>query len=325
MLFFGSNSCVKCGKTTGMCPTCQRVVPLEVDDSSVIHCGQAGCAVALWKCSNFASENICNRMMRADGDAKQTRCEYCRLTTVMPLLSIEGNQQKWRRLERAKHRVLYMLDTIGLPFRPSGQPGEPILSFEFKADGEKPVHTGHNNGCITINLREADSVEREKARKMFREPQRTLVGHYRHELGHYFWDRLVKGICEEEFRASFGDERTPSYATALKGYYANGPQANWRKSFVSAYATMHPWEDFAETFNLYLDMVSVLDTARHFAVSNASPTDDLATMVKNYQRVGVTANEFNRDMGLIDLVPEVIVQPLIEKLKFIHSLVPQQN
>jgi hypothetical protein len=24
-----------------------------------------------------------------------------------------------------------------------------------------------------------------------REPYRTLLGHFRHEVGHYYWDRLV--------------------------------------------------------------------------------------------------------------------------------------
>lgn len=302
-----------------MCPACHRVVPLVFTEKDGLRCGRTDCGVALRKCINYAAEQICNRCLRAEDEWREARCDYCRLTTLIPDLRVEGNREKWRRLEKAKHRVLYILDLIGLPFRPSDKPGVPLLSFEFKAGGGEPVHTGHRDGCITINIREADDVEREKARVAFQEPQRTLIGHVRHELGHYFWDRLVKGEREDECRSLFGDDRHPTYAAALERYHANGPRDNWRGSFVTAYATMHPWEDFAETFGTYLDMVSVLDTARHFGVARCG-LEDVESMIKNYQQVGLIANEFNRDMGLVDLVPEVFVPTVIEKLCFIHNL-----
>jgi len=244
------------------------------------------------------------------------------LTTVIPDLSIEGNLEKWRRLETAKQRVLYALDLIGMPFRNDPASEARAVQFEFRSDNTAPVATGHNDGCIVININEADSVNREIARVQFGEPQRTLVGHFRHELGHYFWDRLVKfnGQRLQEFQSLFGDYRQLDYGQALNNYYQNGPADNWAANFVSAYSTMHPWEDFAEIFATYLDMWSVLDTAKHFGMVSGG-ADNFEAMLKRYSEVGIMANELNRDIGLLDLVPEVFTQKVAEKLRFVHRLV----
>ena len=91
------------------------------------------------------------------------------------------------------------------------------------------------------------------------EPYRTLLGHFRHEVGHYYWDLLVRdGGRLEACRAVFGDDRE-DYGEALKRHYAEGAPADWQANFVSAYATTHAWEDFAETWAHYLHMV---DSAR---------------------------------------------------------------
>jgi len=317
-LFFDNTVCVKCGCDTGICPECQRVSPLLPAEGGGLRCGNPDCAAELRKCANCV-ENGCNFCVLAVDATDGTMCEYCALTTVIPDLNIDHNRDRWRRLARAKRRVLYTLDRIGYQFRADNPNVRTPLSFEFKADEKEPVRTGHDNGRITINIREADDVEREKARIAFDEPKRTLVEHFRHELGHYFWDNLVQDQCEADFRAVFGDERSPSYADALSHYHANGPAPNWRDSHVSGYATMHPWEDFAETFRTYLDMVSILDTARHFSTVTGE-WSDVDEMVASYQQVGMFANELNRDMGLLDLVPEIFVPAVVDKLRFIAAL-----
>ncbi len=317
-LYFDNTACVKCGAQIGMCPHCNAMVPLIQVKTDGWRCGDNCCGIALHRCANYV-EHGCNRCSLADDSTRWPVCDYCAFTKVIPDLRVEGNREKWRRLERAKHRVLYILDLLALPFRHDTSGIAPLLSFEFKASTERPIHTGHANGCITINLIEADDVEREKTRVAFHEPQRTLVGHFRHELGHYFWDRLVKGQREEECRIVFGDERDPSYAVALVKYHADGPAPDWRTRFISEYATMHPWEDFAETFGAYLDIVTVLDTARNFEMVDCDLCD-IDAMIVMYQQMGIAANEINRDMGLIDLVPEIFVPPVAEKIRFIHSL-----
>jgi hypothetical protein len=220
--------------------------------------------------------------------------------------------------------VLIGVAACGFPIE--CQSDELPLTFEFKADGEQPVATGHLNGCITINLREADPVEREKARVEFGEPQRTLVGHFRHELGHYYWDRLVKPKHLQAFRDVYGNEVEPSYETAKQAYYREGPPADWQTNFISAYASMHPWEDFAESFGTLLDMSAVVATAVHFRLPvEQIPPKPLVDytfdeLVKVYHRVGIVANELNRDMGLLDLVPEVFNASARRKLQFVHML-----
>ncbi|MAT14824.1 MAG: hypothetical protein CMJ46_06085 [Planctomyces sp.] len=316
-LFFDSQQCVVCHLPTGLCATCERVAPLLTDEEKPPACGNPSCGVTVRQC---ASQFGCNRLINVEEEeSSNPLCDYCQLTTVTPDLSVEGNLEKWRKLELAKRRVLYILDQSGFPFQTPDDSVGPQLSFEFKADGKEPVMTGHAHGVITINIKEADSVERERSRINFSEPHRTLVGHFRHELGHYFWDRLVENKAEEPFRDLFGDERNPTYKEAMDTYYANGPKPDWASAYVSAYASMHPWEDFAETFNVYLDMLSVLATADNFEVVHNDLTD-FDRMFRHYLHVGLMANEFNRDMGLLDLVPEVFVPPVKEKLRFIHAL-----
>jgi hypothetical protein len=211
----------------------------------------------------------------------------------------------------------------------------PALRFDFKADlipkdefwrsiGPKErVFTGHANGTITINIREADDVERERLRVELGEAQRTLVGHFRHEIGHYYWDMLVKQKREPDFKLLFGDHTDPSYSQALNQYYESGPPANWQAQFVSAYATMHPWEDFAETFATYLDMISTLDTAYHIGFVNTLPIHNLDAMVTQYQQLGVALNELNRSMGLLDIAPKVLTGVVKGKMRFIQQLTPK--
>jgi hypothetical protein len=264
-------------------------------------------------------------------------CDYCRFNETIPDLSVPGNSNKWYQLEVAKRRLLYSLDLLQLPYGTRADGFTLPLSFDFKADlepagrswqnnhtGEK-VYTGHANGKITINILEADPVEREKLRVYMGENHRTLIGHFRHEIGHYYWQLLVQGRDEEAFKNLFGDHQNPSYSQALTIYYQNGPKPGWWEQYISAYATMHPWEDFAETWGSYLDMVSVLDTAEnaHLLQNPLSdlPGDQFDGMVAKYLELGVKVNEVNRAMGLTDILPEIFTWPVLQKLRYIHLLI----
>lgn len=277
------------------------------------------CNIEVKYCDNRVQHGVCNGAVVATSDDKY--CRYCDLNAIIPDLSVEGNLEKWKRLEFAKHRVLYDCDRLGLPVDDEAD-DQPRLSFEFKSPDAGPVSTGHADGVITISLAEADSVQREQTRIQFGEPHRTLVGHFRHELGHFYWQRLVSPERQDNFREIFGDERSPSYSDAQEKYYKEGPPADWRERFVSQYAAMHPWEDFAETFNTYMDMIAIVGTAEHFpeiAVKQRHPK--FSELLRDYTRIGIVANEFNRDIGLLDLVPEVYTPVVIEKLKFVDRVV----
>jgi len=252
------------------------------------------------------------------------------LTDTIPDLAIEVNRKKWLRLEQAKRRLIYQLDELHLPY----QNVVPALSFDFKGNvapedcvyrlGEEAefVYTGHADGKITINIDEADDVKRETLRVDMNEPQRTLIGHFRHEIAHYYWQLLIQNQQEESFIALFGDHNNPDYATALELYYQQGPQADWNINFISAYASSHPWEDFAETFALYLDIRAVLDMAEELKIPLPliKVGDECTKYVIAYQKLGIIVNELNRCLGIFDLVPEIIVEPVVQKLAYIHEL-----
>lgn len=326
-VFFENTVCLNCGSSLAWCEACRTLVSLRQTNEGYgcQHCGQS---VVL--CHNYAVEQVCNRAIPRQQARKNTLCHACQLTETIPDLSVKGNREKWGRLEQAKRRLLYQLDYLEVPYIDT----DPPLGFDFKSDLPsenslcrrdgtlEQVSTGHASGKITINIKEADDVEREKLRVDFDESHRTLIGHFRHEIGHFYWEVLVRDRDEEAFLANFGNHFDPGYDIALQNYYANGPVSHWKESYVSAYATAHPWEDFAETFGLYLDLVSVLVTASNFGlpVTPFNRQAPIEALVTEYQHLGVIVNELNRCLGILDLVPEVIVMPVIAKLDYIHLL-----
>jgi hypothetical protein len=337
-LFFDNSLCLACGRELGFCPVCRNLNALLPSDGDSYQCANPDCGATLVKCLNYTQYQVCNRCIVPPGDptsATSALCDCCRFNQTIPDLTVPGNISRWYRLEAAKRRLFYDLGQLGLPYGTKEDGIEPCLGFDFKADAipvdgywrnlpkTEKVYTGHANGLITINIREADDVEREKLRVDMGEAQRTLIGHFRHEIGHFYWDVLVKGRREDEFQAAFGDHNNPTYSDALDTHYKNGPPLDWSTRFISAYASMHPWEDFAETWATYLDMVSTLDTAYHMGFGGeADPINaDLNAMIVRYQRLGIAMNEMNRSVGLLDVVPEIFVRPVIEKLQFVHGLV----
>lgn len=338
-LFFENSVCLSCYREVGWCPVCKGIHALLPNADGSYTCANQQCQAQLVKCHNYAVHDVCNRMIRIESRRNNAvqRCDYCRFNETIPDLSVQGNIAKWYQLEVAKRRLLFTLDLLKLPYGTKADGFELPLSFDFKADiepytwawrnigGGEKVFTGHANGKITINIREADSIEREKLRVNMGETHRTLIGHFRHEIGHYYWQLLVQNKEETSFKAHFGDHQNPSYGAALAQYYRNGPTPGWQASYISAYATMHPWEDFAETWGAYLDMVSVLNTAEN-AYLLVYERDDRAginfdSMIANYLRLGIKVNEVNRAMGLMDILPEVFSGPVLLKLRYIHSLI----
>ena len=214
------------------------------------------------------------------------------------------------------------------------------LAFEFLADGPDGARilTGHKSGVITINVAEADDAEREKRRTNLGEPYRTLLGHLRHESGHYYWDRLIQqGGSVDAFRAVFGDERQ-DYGAALAAYYQSGAPADWQDRSVSAYATAHPWEDWAETWAHYLHILDTLEMAAYCGLQLRPkrrdeptlpapppvPSDyrgSFARVIESWLPVAYLLNNLNRGLGQPDAYPFVLSAPVVAKLRFVHDVV----
>lgn len=319
-LFFENRFCGSCGRTAGWCDACHRLtVPTDAGQ-----CSYEDCRANLSPCGDRIAYDVCNGFLANEQAPDSSLCSSCQLTTDIPDATNPTAVAAWARLEAAKRRLLDELRTIG--YSAERLSAEPPLRFRFLADTPREhVVTGHADGVITVNLAETDPVKREVARQRFREPQRTIIGHMRHEFGHFFWMREVEqapalgAFCEV-----FGDFERPPYAEALDQYHENGPPKDWQTRYISRYAAAHPWEDFAETFGFYLDMRAVLDTLA-WQIPHLVPStmQSLAAVLSAYQRAGVLLNEVNRTMGLSDLVPEVVSPPVVAKLDFVHGLVQQ--
>ncbi|MDB5597427.1 MAG: hypothetical protein JWM36_4388 [Hyphomicrobiales bacterium] len=341
-LFFENTLCEKCGHSLGYEPNDRRLLALDpAPESQGDLWVEAGSSTRRWRLCANAAHDVCNWLI-CDGDS-DIFCRSCQHNRTIPNLTDPANQQRWQKLESAKHRLTYTLIALGLPLttRPTDPEG---LLFDLLEDSgpNAPVLTGHDDGLITINLAEADDQEREKRRTDMGEAYRTLLGHVRHEVGHWYWNKLVRDDGRlDAFRAVFGDERD-DYGAALQRHYANGAAPDWQMRFVSPYASSHPWEDFAETFAHYLHIVDTLETANAFGLAvrprirdageltaemNFDPhrSKDVSQLIDAWLPLSFAVNSLNRSMGQPDLYPFVLSPGAIEKLGFIHTMVHEQD
>lgn len=334
-VFFENVLCERCGHMLGFVEDLGEISAFEPADDGVWRSLDPHAEGRCYKqCQNYALERVCNRMIPLEDP--NALCQSCRLTVVIPSLDTEQNREYWYRLEQAKRRLSYTLMELGLPLVSRQDDPEQGLAFEFLANtGDGPaVHTGHCDGVITLNIAEADDAYREKTRAQMHEPYRTLLGHFRHEIGHYYFMRLMhEGPLMDACRALFGDERA-DYGQALQRHYDQGPPPQWDSHYISAYATMHPFEDWAETWAHYLHMIDTLETATACGLSlspaNAQEpsmdTTDQATlsfnaMIERWIPLTYVLNSLNRSMGLPDGYPFTLAQPVIDKLRFIHRVI----
>ena len=343
--FFENSQCVRCGHGLAYLPDRGVLSAIELDASEPIAVGGSSRYLALDPaakgaryrlCQNYSTFAVCNWAIPEHDP--NVFCPACRLNELIPDLSEPTAIDSWRGLEVAKRRLVYTLLSLGLPLESREEQPVTGLAFAFKQDGPngERVLTGHCDGLVTINIAEADPSSREQARMRLGERSRTLLGHFRHESGHYYWDRLLKGTDQiENFRAEFGNEEE-DYDEAVKRHYAT-PHADWYVAFVSAYATMHPWEDWAETWAHYLHMVDTLETAQSYglalrprpiggATSETVTTrgvhfDDFDDLIAAWVPLTVALNSLNRSMGFPDVYPFVLTDRVLSKLRFVHQVI----
>jgi hypothetical protein len=341
LVFFENVRCLQCGKALGFLPETGELSTLEPASNGTFKALSPGASGTAYRmCANGQKHQICNWMIRAEDP--NAFCVSCRLTETIPDLSVEGNLQRWHKLESAKRRVIYSILKFGLPMTGEAAKNQTSLRFNFLGNtpGKPPVMSGHEDGLITVNISEADDAVREQRRVGLHEPYRTLVGHFRHEIGHYYWDRLIANTqLLDGFRKLFGDENL-DYGEALKAYYQHGPPSDWQSHFVSAYASAHPWEDWAESWAHCFHLIDTVETAASFGI-NLKPKHpgakalvmDLSGMdegnftfddlVKKWVPLTCALNSLNRGMGLQDLYPFAIADAALVKLRFVHDVLRQ--
>ncbi len=349
-VFLRNTQCLHCGRQLGYDVELRTMVAIEpgpqpmdwiipgTTDGQIFH-----------RCNNFETPSACNwlvpggtaEMRQSPANLAPGLCLACTLTRTIPDLSTPRNQDLWRKLEIAKRRLLSQLLSLALPVetRLEKPNGIAFDMLENLPDGPQ-VLTGHDEGLITLNIAEADDAEREKIRAAMHESYRTLLGHYRHEIGHYYWDRLIKDSeWLAAYRELFGDE-TVDYGESLKRHYENGPPQDWPLHYVTSYATTHPWEDWAETWAHYLHMADTVDTAVSFGIDSNSVEIDsdpytaadlwqpdhpgaeaFLAFLNSWVLLTHVLNELTRSMGQADYYPFVLPRDAIAKLQFIHEVV----
>ena len=340
-IYFENVVCEQCCHALGYVPQRNDLIALVQQD------GQWASVTAPDQRFAYCANSVhgaCNWLVSNTTDANPY-CLACGHNETVPPLDNPEHLANWQVIELAKKRLFYSLIRLRLPLDTRVEDPEHGLSFRFLADDVSepgPVMTGHDNGIITIALAEADDAERERRRSNMGEPYRTLLGHFRHEIGHHYWDLLVKpGDQLKPFRELFGDE-SEDYGEALQRYYAHGAPSDWPENFISAYSTAHPWEDFAETWAHYLHIVDTVETAMAFNVRAQPEADqdgslavevgddpyvspDFSIVASNWVPLVLLLNNLNRAVGQPDVYPFVLSPRILEKLSFIHRLVHRQD
>jgi hypothetical protein len=315
------------------CPNCQTKIFFE--DINCLHCDTSIAFVSRRaKMQRSDSVTPCaNRTLIGcnwSAEPGEAFCQSCRLTRIIPNLGFDRNVMLWRRVETAKRRLVYDLDRMKLPL---GILHGPRISVDILSDeiAGFPIMTGHLAGLITLNLSEADDAAREARRVAFREPYRTLLGHFRHEVGHFYWEVLVdRTNLLGPFRLIFGDQ-TSDYEAAVRNYHGRIDRTYDREAFISEYATSHPWEDWAETFAHFLHIVSTLDSAAMLPLDLSERSrrtledpyleEDFEALLASWNPVAYTMNELNRSMGLNDAYPFQLTKAVKGKLHFVHMAI----
>ncbi len=352
-VFFRNTQCVICGSQLGFTTRHLTVVALKPEAAPDLWRVVGDDSGALYRCCSYRlSASACNWMVPTNGAAAGDErggpavCLACRLTRRMFDVTGDAAQHQWRQLETAKRRLVAQLLTLGLPVDPRGTSNTGIAFDMLEATpGGPPVLTGHAQGVITLNVAEADDATREAIRTAMREPYRTLLGHFRHEIGHYYWDRLVRDDAGRlaDFRALFGDERA-DYGKALQRHYRDGPLPGSALTFLTSYASSHPWEDWAETWAHYLHMTDTLEAAasfdidamhaeresdpfeaRHLWDPHRAGAQDFLDLLNAWVQLTQVMNELTRSMGQPDCYPFILPYRAVGKLQFIHETIRAQR
>lgn len=330
LVFFANDRCFTCNTELGYSRAEAELVAVET--SGLIRC---------------ANQSIANCNWLAEPDAPGGLCSCCALTRTRPNDADRAALAAFALTEAAKRRLIYQLDHLDLPTTPRVQsPADTDsvggLAFDLLSSENEPVTTGHADGVITIDLAEGDDPHREALRIKLAEPYRTLLGHLRHETGHWYWYVLVDGTPYlDRFRDLFGDERV-DYAESLQQHYgSSGSDADdWMGTHVSNYAAAHPWEDWAETFAHYLHIRDTSETAAAWGLRIDGPDLDLSLawdaqldvdpvedpdsfdeLARSWLALKTVLNQLNRSMGSEDLYPFNLTPVVLDKLRFAHVVI----
>jgi hypothetical protein len=329
-LDFESMSCPNCDSSVGYVSDRRDVVVIVADGPA--RYSVDGDSAAQWRCLNASWG--CNWMLPADGG--DVWCLSCRLTRGRPDEADPAAVVAWSAAEAAKRRLVFQLGELGLPIEPRSPTTPRGLAFDLVHVPGASAVTGHDRGIITLDLSEADERHRDELRRNLGESFRTLIGHLRHEVGHYYFAHLV-GQHDRilEFRALFGDERI-DYSSALDEHYRRARTGDDKADlsrFVTAYAAAHPLEDWAETFAHYLHTLDGLQTADSHGLAARSREDggrvksassspvSFSSILERWLPVAEMINAIADGLGSSRPYPFTLSPVVVTKLEFVHACV----
>jgi hypothetical protein len=333
--------CPKCGQhlafENSVCLSCNSRLGFSLTDMAflVIESGDEGSQPGFVSAEEY---QLCANLYLAECNWLVEKVPVRKLCTSCALTRTRPNDADIKALaafavaERAKRRLIAELVEMKLPIVGRDEDPNYGLAFDLLSSENEKVFTGHANGVITLDLAEGDDVHREQLRVSMDEPYRTLLGHFRHEIGHYYYYRLVDPV--PAYKATFGElfgDPDADYQAALDRHYQNGPPPEWEGNYVSSYATMHPAEDWAETFAHYLHILDTLDTAAAFSIAPAAATFERKVLgpsgfdqiIDMWLPLAWSLNMINRSMGKEDLYPFVLPTTVLDKMRFIHTVVEE--
>lgn len=306
-LFFENSVCVSCGSSLAYSREERAIVPLDERGRYV------GADGLVWHvCANLNLSG-CTWLARLEGG----QCSACDLTRTRPADEDAEGMAQLPVAEAAKRHLVYELDRLGIPV--DG------LAFDLLSSSDHAgadVQIGHAEGVVTIDVAESDTARRERIKADLGEPYRTMLGHLRHEVGHFVqWKHVAPDpALTERARVLFGDETYP-YQEAVDRHYSQGPPEGWAASYITTYATMHPFEDFAETFAHYLHISDTCETAAEHGLVEPGEAGSFRDLVREvWVPLAIALNQINRSMGKEDLYPFVIPAPVLDKLDFVAAV-----
>ncbi|MGO9927160.1 MAG: putative zinc-binding metallopeptidase [Mycobacterium sp.] len=326
-LTFENSACLSCGSALGFSLDQMALLVIAEGDRGE-HAGAVD-AHDYQLCANLHLAE-CNWLVSRNQPGGL--CASCALTVERPSDTDTEGLGAFARAEAAKRRLIAELNELKLPIVGRDLDPDYGLGFRLLSSAHEKVLTGHEDGVITLDLAEGDDVHREQLRVEMDEPYRTLLGHFRHEVGHYYFYRLITPSSDylTRFNELFGDPDT-DYQEALDRHYRDGAPEGWKERFVSSYATMHAAEDWAETFAHYLHIRDALDTSAWCGLASASATFDrpvlgpsaFATIIEMWLPLSWSLNMVNRSMGHDDLYPFVLPVAVLDKMQFIHTVIDE--
>ena len=336
IVFFENDLCLACRAPLGYVHERRELVALAPSGPSDLV--EISRPAQSWRRCATAALTGCNWLVAPEIGGL---CESCVLTRTRPRDGDVEGLAELLRAESAKRWLVFQLAEVGLPLFARDHATGTGVAFDLLSSAEVRVVTGHDDGVITLDLAEADSEHREHLRLQMSEPYRTVLGHFRHEIGHFYWPILVnRPDLLDECRDLFGDDRA-DYGEAMQRHYENSHRSDtsWQQDHISRYATMHPFEDWAETFAHYLHILDTLQTAESFGLTtDAGPgvrhtqrppgqatrpygSTTFGQVIDLWLELSCALNQVNRSMGHKDLYPFVLSPTVVRKLAFVDRLV----